>query len=282
MNARPVVVGVKDKQPTAVRFAAEMALAHHVGLRVVHCLEIRSAGDFVSMPHDSWRAAGEAILEDARELIQHEHPHPSAEFRMDSGLPYYTLHEESEHATMVVVGLDAAGRLSSIFGGTVARRLITQSAVPVAVVPERSWPSEPGGSVFVAVDARTPAAGSIRFAFAEASRRNVELHAVHVVPEREIVGDTMPHRIGVSEALAGWSEEFPEVKVTRQFIFDDADDGCIRATESAALLVLGRGPDTAMGRLLGHPTLSEIAERAHCPCIVVPDDWTGAGDGRGI
>lgn len=275
MIDKPVIVGLKDKQPTALRFAAEMALARNVGLRVVHCLEIRSAGDFVSMPHDSWRAAGEAILEDARGLVHDMDPHPKSEYWMDSGLPSYTLHEESEGATMVVVGVDSTGRLGSLFSGTITRRLVMHSAAPIAVVPERSFPSNATGGVFVALDARTPAAGSIRFAFAEASRRNAELHAIHVVPETDMLGDMAPHRIGLAEALAGWSEEFPDVKVTRRFFFDDSDEGCIRATEEASLLVLGRGPKTVISRLLGHPVLTEIASRAQCPCVVVPDDWSG-------
>jgi len=273
MTAKPVVVGLKEKQPTALKFAIENAIAHNVGLRVVHCLDIRSAGDFVSMPHDSWRAASEAILDDARLVIDDIRPHPTTQYRLDSGLPFFTLHEESQAATMLVLGVDAVGRMDGLFGGTVTERLAAQSPVPVAVVPERSWPKEPSGNVFVAVDARTPAAGSMRFAFTEASRRNADLYAIHVVPERDLVGDTVPHRIGLSEALAGWSEKFPEVKVTRRFLFDEADEGCLRATDEADLLVLGRGPGTVVRQLLGHPVLSEITSRAHCPCVVVPDDW---------
>jgi len=275
MTVKLVVVGLKEKQPTALRFAAEMALEHNVGLRVVHCLDIRSAGDFVSMPHNSWRAAGAAILEDARHIIDDVHPHPTTEYRLDSGLPYYTLREESEVATMVVVGVDAVGRRHDLFGGTVTERLTTQSPVPLAVVPERSWPNDSSGTVFVAMDGRTPATGSIRFAFAEASRRNAELHALQVVPTDDVFGDTLPHRLGVSEALADWSEEFPDVNVIQRFLFDDADDGCVRATEEADLLILGRGPTTVMSQLLGHPVLSELISRTHCPYVVVPDDWEG-------
>jgi nucleotide-binding universal stress UspA family protein len=275
MTVKPIVVGLKEKQPTALRFATEMAIAHNVGVRVIHCLDIRSAGDFVSMPHDSWRAAGAAILEDAGRIIDDVHPHPTTEYRLDSGLPFYTLRDESDNATMVVVGIDSAGRKQGVFGGTVTDRLAAHSPVPVAIVPERSWPHDPSGTVVVAVDARTPAPGPLGFAFAEASRRNAELQAVHVVPVTDMFGDTLPHRVGLSEALAGWAEEFPDVKVSRRFLFDDADEGCVRVTDEADLLILGRGPTTVMNQLLGHPVLSEITTRAHCPCVVVPDDWEG-------
>lgn len=274
MTVKPVVVGLKEKQPTALRFAAEMAVAHNVSVRVIHCLDIRSAGDFVSMPHNSWRAAGEAILDDARHVID-ALPRTTAEYRLDSGLPFYTLRDESDNATMVVVGIDSAGRKSGLFGGTVTERLAVQSPVPVAIVPEQSWRHDSFGTVVVGVDGRTPARGSLRFAFTEASRRNAELQAVHVVPVDDMFGDTLPHRVGLSEALAGWAEEFPDVKVSRRFLFDDADEGCVRVTDKADLLILGRGPTTAMNQLLGHPVLSEITARAQCPCVVVPDDWKG-------
>ena len=275
MTMKPIVVGLKEKQPTALRFAAEMAIERNVGLRVIHCLDIRSAGDFVSMPHNSWRAAGEAILHDARHLVDELHPRTTAEYRLDSGLPFFTLHDESDNATMVVVGLDTAGRKNGVFGGTVTERLAAQAPAPIAIVPEQSWSHDPCGIVIVAVDGRTPATGSMRFAFEEASRRRAELQAVHVVPVNDMFGDTMPHRVGLSEALAGWAEEFPDVKVSRRFLFDDAGEGCVRVSDEADLLVLGRGPATVMNHLLGHPVLEEITVRAHCPSVVVPDGWEG-------
>lgn len=270
---KPVVVGLKEKQPTALRFAIEMASVRDVDLHVIHCLEIRSAGDFVSMPHHSWRAAGEALLADARHFVEDIDPHPSTEYRLDPELPYFTLRAAAETASIVVVGADSPGLNGSLFGGTVTRRLVAQSSTPIAVVPEWSWPSARSHTIVVAVDARGPAAGSMRFAFAEASRRHAELEAIHVVPIEDLVGNGLPHRIDLSEALAGWSEEFPDVKVTRRFLFGDAEEGCIQASEDADLLILGRGPNAGTTPLLDHPVLTEIASRAQCPCIVVPDEW---------
>ena len=275
MTTQPVVVvGLKEKQPTALRFAVDIALERNVGLRVIHCLEIRSAGDFVSMPHDSWRAAGEAVLEDARHFIDGIDPRPSTQYRLDAELPYFALQEASKAASMLVVGVDSDHENSlGLFGGTVTGRVAAYSLAPVAIVPEWSWPAEQSGTVVVAVDALGPAASSLRFAFAEASRRHAELRAIHVVPPEEMVGNTLPHHVDFSEALAGWSEEFPEVKVTRRFVVDQADDGCVQATEEADLLILGRNAKPATSSALGHPVLVEIARRAQCPCIVVPDVW---------
>ena len=77
------------------------------------------------------------------------------------------------------------------------------------------------------------------------------------------------HKIDVSEVLAGWPEEFPAVTVKHRFFFDDADEGCVRLSEEASLLVLGRRET----HVYGHPVLAEVAKRVHCPCVVVPEDW---------
>jgi nucleotide-binding universal stress UspA family protein len=173
---------------------------------------------------------------------------------------------------MLVVGVDAASWSGPLFGGSVTERLITHSDIPVAIVPERTWPDEISGPVFVAIDARTPAAGPLRFAFTEASRTARELHVAHVIPEMTTYEQAQPRRIDVSEVLAGWSEEFPDVTIKHRFFFDDADDGCVRASEEASLLVLGRRKT----KIFGHPILGEIAKSVHCPCVVVPDEWKAA------
>jgi nucleotide-binding universal stress UspA family protein len=269
-----VVVGLKEKQPTALRFAAQAAIDHRATLRVIHCLDLRTAADFVSVPFttfppESWRVAGEAVLEEARSLVNELHPWPDADYVLADGRPVQTLRHESAGAAMLVVGVDAASRFGTLFGSSVTERLVSHSRIPVAVVPERAWPDAIPGPIFVAIDASTPASGPLRFAFAEADRTNHELHVAHVIPEADMFYKSMAHKINVSEVLAGWREEFPDVQVTHRFFFDDADEGCVRASEQASLLVLGRRTT----QIFGHPVLSEIAKRTHCPCVVVPDDW---------
>jgi nucleotide-binding universal stress UspA family protein len=274
MNKKSIVVGLKEKQPTLLRFAAKAAIESRSNLRVVHCLDPRTAADFVSVPYtnfppDSWRAAGEAVIDQARADVNELQPTPDADFVLADGRPFQTLRDETAGASMLVVGLDADSSFGPLFGGSVTQRLISHSGVPVAVVPERTWADEISGPVFVAIDTRTPAAGPLRFAFTEASRTSTELHVAHVIPEMETFDQSQPRRIDVSEVLAGWSEEFPDVTVKHRYFFDDADAGCVRASEEASLLVLGRRKT----QIFGHPVLSEIAKRVHCPCVVVPDEW---------
>lgn len=274
MNQKVVVVGIKEKQPTALRFAAQAAVDRNTNLRIVHCLDIRTAADFISVPHntfpaESWRAAGEVVIEEARGFVKELNPRLGLELAVADGLPFQTLREEAAHAAILVLGVDEAAWFGPLFGGSVTERLIANSDVPVAVVPERAWPQPISGPIFVAIDTRSPAAGPLRFAFEHADRTTHELHVAHVIPEMDMFYGAQSHKLAVSEVLAGWSEEFPDVTVKHRFFLDDADEGCVRVSEEASLLVLGR----RKRHMLGHPVLAEIAKRVHCPCVVVPDEW---------
>ena len=274
MNGEAVVVGIKEKQATALRFAAEGAVARDLRLRVVHCLDAHTPADFLNAPFDavppvSWQAAGEGVLDDARQFIDDMDGRPNGDYVLVDAPPFETLRDESVNAAILVLGVDAAKRFGPIFGGNVTRRLINHAAVPVAVVPERAWPDELSGPIFVAIDAQSPASGPLRFAFLEASRSGRELHVAHVVPTRDMFYRSEAHHVDVSEVVDGWCEEFPEVSTKRRLFYDQAGEGCVRASEEASLLVLGRHKS----RIFGHPVLSEIAKRVQCPSVVVPDEW---------
>jgi nucleotide-binding universal stress UspA family protein len=269
MNQSSIVVGVKELQPTALRFAAQAAVDRQAHLIVVHSLDVRVAGDFVGMPHDTWHAAGERVLQGARTFVKNLDPSPSADYVLHSWSAYEALREQAANASMVVVGVDGAAWFGPLFAGSVTERLITHSDVPVAVIPELASSDETSGPIIVAIDTRTPAAGPLRYAFTEADRTTHELQVAHAIPEGDLFHGSQSHKIDVSEVLAGWCEEFPDVKVRHRFFFDDPDGGCLRASEEASLLVLGRRKT----QIFGHPVLTEIAQRVHCPCVVVPDEW---------
>ncbi len=272
MNKHPVVVGVKDQQPSAVQFAVEAAKARGVGLRVVHCVDRLVTGDIVAAASAAWRTAGQEILDSAHQLIAEDPSPPEAEYDLTAGSPRDVLKDAAETAALVVVGTDPVGRMDRLFSGKVTEYLAKHSPAPVAIIPESSWQSS-GGGVFVALDARSLATGPLRFAFGEASRRDNLLYVVHVVPEDTARNDAEAVRAEIAEVLAGWSSEYPDVRVTHRLLFEDADDGCLRASAEADLLVLGRFKVPAIPGRPAHPVLTQTARRAHCPTIVLPDAW---------
>lgn len=276
MSDLDIVVGIKDKQPAALKFAADAAQARGVGLRVVHSLDLRVAGDFVSVPHDTWEKSGEQLLDTTRDLLRGLGATVHREFVLSTRSAYLTLRDEAKRAALVVVGTDTPGWGNRLFRGSVTERLATHSPAPLAIVPEKSWPGDAQGDVVVAIDARGAASGPLRFAFSEADRRGSALQVIHVVPLDSNSTDALPERVGVAEVLAGWTQEFPDVKVTTHLLFDEPDDGCVRVSSEADLLVLGRC-DTKVPLPFAHPVLAQVIGRAHCPSVVVPAQWEAAG-----
>lgn len=274
MNRNPVVIGVKENQPTALRFAADAALARGVDLHVVHCLEPLIAGDIVLPVDDHLQTAAQATLDSAKDLIDFFEAAPAVTYEISIGSPTAILGEAADKASLVVVGRDEADWAARLLTDKVAERLAKHAHVPVAIVPEWSQTHHTGTGVCVALDGRSPASGPLEFAFIEASRqRRKKLHVIHV-PSVSVSLDEMDEvRAEMSEILAGWSEEFPGVEVTRRLVFDETDEGCLDATRDAAMFVLGRETHAGIKGLFGHPILAEIVRRTQCPSVVVPNDW---------
>lgn len=259
MESNPIVLGIEDKQPCAVRFAAEAAATRGVELRVVHCLDGTRRG-----------AEGDDLLDSARELVESLESSPPTRYILGTGSPYATLMAEAGQASMVVVGTDSVGRMERLFDGTVAEHLVKHAPAPVAIVPEVSWPAGPSSGVVLALDGHTLATGPIQFAFEEAGRRDADLDVVHVAPAGMTTPETRVVRAEIAQILAGWPQRYPEVRLTRRLAHGRVDEACLRQGETAELVVLGR----ANGRP-GHPVLTRLAQLTQRPCVVVPDTWAG-------
>lgn len=272
-NTKPVVVGIEGHQPLALRFAAESANARGVGLRVVHCVDLTVGGE-LSVVSDG-PVLGEDVLEKAKQVLAGLLPESAVEYVLSVRGPGGELYDEAERGSLIVVGTDPAAAVDRFFSGHVTAHLLKHSDVPVAVVPEGRAPADPKGAVFLALDAKTSATGPLRFAFEEAQRRDRRLHVVHVTAVGAGPDEIEALLADISEILAGWSERYPDVLVTRWLIFDQPEDGLLRAGAEADVLVLGRSGGTIIPLPFAHPVLTEIARHTHCPCVVVPNDWAG-------
>jgi nucleotide-binding universal stress UspA family protein len=273
MVPKPIVVGVDDKQPSALRFALEEATVHDRPIRVVHCVEPLITGDVIvpaATADDTWRAAGQEILDAAKAFIDADPPAHPTTYELAAGAPTGVLLDEADYAALIVVGTDSAGWADRLFGGHVAEHLAKRSPAPVAIVPERSWPTPLTGGVYVALDTGELATKVLKFAFKEASHRGNELHVIHALPTGTDIDEVTEERARIAIQLSGWSEKYPDVNVTRRIVFDESDEGCLRATEEAELLILGRSVGPRIPVPWSHPVLTKIARRAHCPCVVVP------------
>jgi nucleotide-binding universal stress UspA family protein len=133
-------------------------------------------------------------------------------------------------------------------------------------------------AVVLGVDARRPCDVVTGFAFEAALRRGALLHAVHAWRLPAPVGPSLPFAPTeedrgawedqevqlLADALRSWREKYPRVRVYEDVRLQSPATALVHASDSAGLLVLGRG-GTALG-----PTLQAVLSRTSCPVTVVP------------
>jgi nucleotide-binding universal stress UspA family protein len=274
-----VVVGIRDKQPTALRFALLEARRAGGALRVVH-----SAGfpnqplEFLSgtgVDAENVQDAGRNVLDVAKHFIDQEVTTVSVDYVLTGAAPIEALEAEAETAHMLVVGSDDISWPDRLLGGAISEHLSGHAACPVIVVPERAYPTPLRGGVCIALDGDTSAAGPLRFAYEQADARGTSLRVLHATPPGTQQSDMDVIRANVAEVLAGWSTAYPGVRVHLSFPLDDPEEACVRATEQAELIVVGRPPARTLPFSLARPLASRVIRRAHCPVAIVPSDYRG-------
>jgi hypothetical protein len=145
---------------------------------------------------------------------------------------------------------------------------------PLVVVP-RTWkPATAPTSVAVGVDGTELSWEAVGHAFATASRLGATLIVVHaetgparpVTPRAERAWASAAG-LTIAETLAGWQEQYPEVKVERMLSAEPATLALTRCSVRAGLLVLGihRGRN----RLVTDPVAREALAAATSPVVLV-------------
>ena len=199
-----------------------------------------------------------------------------------------SLVELSKEFQMVVVGSRGRGPLIRSVLGSVSSSLIRHSHCPVAVIHDEDplMPQPVRAPVLVGIDGSPVSELATAIAFDEASRRGVELIAMHVWSDVEVndypaidwpamkpAADEV-----LAERLAGWQERYPDVAVRRVVECDHPTYHLIQQAESAQLVVVGsHGRDAAgigqhgggsLGPDTGHRRASVIAQVRLPNCAV--------------
>lgn len=271
----------------ATDWAAREAALHRLPLKVVHVVESPAVRMWPEMaiPVEVTRRlerSGLEYLSAAMETAQRATPGQdlaiTTELLTAAVLP--TLIDLSKEARMIVVGCRGLGAIGRRLLGSVSWGLLHHAKCPVAVIhDEDPLMSEPVSKapVVVGIDGSPASEAATAIAFDEASRRGVDLVAVHAwsdmsfyeLPGCEVTALRREAEETLGERLAGWQEQYPDVPIGRVLVMDRPAHQLLEQSDRAQLTVVGsHGRGGFAGMLLGSVS-STVAESARMPVLVV-------------
>ena len=183
---------------------------------------------------------------------------------------------------MLILGSRGRGGFTALLLGSVGSQVASHASCPAVVV--RDDPRPGATEIIVGLDGSVNSIAALNFAFDEASRHGYTLVAVHAweVPSFDLIITSegsvplpMEHVADdevrlLAEILAGFTEQFPDVKVVQQIVRAPAVRAILDLAGSAAMIVLGtRGRNAALGALLGS-TSNSVLHKAKVPVVIVP------------
>jgi nucleotide-binding universal stress UspA family protein len=269
----------------AVAWATREAIMRHLPITLMHAVAPVVVGwpvgqVYADMP--GWQEEnGQHVVDQARKTLSanlcgSEPPEIRTEMVYSSVVQ--ALIDASKDAWMIVAGSQGIGALGRFLLGSVTTALLHHAHCPVAVIHTDEGASpDAHAPVLVGIDGSPASESAIALAFDEASRRGVELVALHawsdvgVFPmlgmdwrDSEAKGQEI-----LAERLAGWQEQYPDVPVKRLIFCDKPSRWLVQESERAQLVVLGsHGRGGFAGMLLGSVS-SHVAHLATVPVIVV-------------
>ncbi|QNE74291.1 universal stress protein [Streptomyces finlayi] len=282
----PLVVGVDGSEPSlrAVDWAADEAALRGVPLRIVYAsLWERYEGPALApeVGSSSGRVTAQDILAAAalRALRHHaELPTTTADVPEE---PEYALVREGRNASALVMGTRGRSGLADLLLGSVSLTVATQANCPVIVIRGNHSNRAVGGRHgHIAVGVADVPTAAVRFAYAEAKRRDVPLEAVRAwrCPMHETVDHPLltgdPERLyeerAARELEAALAEAPVEVRLRRRTVEGPARSVLLAASRDAGLLIVGRRRPGHLGPRLGR-VVHTVLHHSGCPVVVVPD-----------
>ncbi|MDQ4138044.1 MAG: universal stress protein [Actinomycetota bacterium] len=231
----------------------------------------------------------ERVLLEAEDQARTTAPGVQVTTSMLHGVPAAELVQESEGASMLVVGTDKSTKMAGIVYGTLPLRVAAKAHCPVVVVP-RTWQSRASGPVVLGVGDEDPSREAADFAAREALVRQTPLELLHVWASSPIYPVPVRQHVGhLHDSIRHWHEEvvtqtanairgaFPGLEVTERLVEGPRIPHIIEEGERAQLLVVGRRGGIFRGLVLGSAA-HDVLMNPPCPVAVVPVEEHSAKD----
>ncbi|MGY4651227.1 universal stress protein [Mycobacterium sp. URHB0021] len=287
INEYGILVGVdgSPESDLAVQWAAHEAVMRKLAVTLMHVI----APVVVSWPIEYLEASyHEWQEENARDVIKQatknlnaaadEGELPSVRTEVQHDGIATALVGSTRKAHMIVVGSRGLGPVGGALLGSVSRGLLHYARCPVAVIHARGINTLDGAApVVLGIDGSPASESATALAFDEASRRGVDLVAIHAwsdVGLFPILGmdwhryEEEGHAL-LAERLAGWQEQYPDVHVHRRIVCDGPARWLLDESRRAQLVVVGSRGRGRLSRTLLGSVSTTVAESAKSPVIVV-------------
>jgi nucleotide-binding universal stress UspA family protein len=282
-----IVVGVdgSSNSDVAIGWAARDAAMRNVELTVVHVAPALSVNwSLTPVPADlaTWQVSqGRQILADAVTIAEAA-TGGDGRLQIDTELfvavTVPTLVDLTKEAEMIVVGSRGIDAFGCSLMGSVSSGLVSHAHCPVVVIhhDDPLTPQPATLPVLVGVDGSPTAERATAIAFDEASRRGVDLVALHAWSDRGSYSVPGLNRSilkqeeteFLAERLAGLQERYPDVSVRRVVVCGKPARHLVEEPVNAQLVVVGsHGRGGFAGMLLGSVT-SAVLQSARTPVIV--------------
>ena len=287
-----IIVGV-DGSPAsdaAVCWAAHHAVIRDIPLTLMHVAN-PAASTWAQAPLldeiAEWqKAEGRSILANALKIADDAAGNTlripiDTEFL--SSAPGPTLVDLSNDAKLIVVGTDGRGALARRLLGSVSSGLVRHAHCPVAVIHDEDplMPRPGQAPVLVGIDGSPTSEFAMAIAFDEASRRHVDLIALHAwcdgeasdfpsVDWPEVKAEEKKRLL--TGALAGWLKRYPDVTVQTRLVCDRPARAIVETSQSAQLVVVGSHGRNALTRTLLGSVSNAVVQSVRVPVIVARPD----------